>query len=149
MVKLRFEANRPGQPKIDYAGFLKAAGILTKKYAQQAVTVLKVYPPERPGQVYRRTFMLRNSWSTIGPQMIRGGVETYFVNVAFESRPQGRYYPPYVINNKRNLQAAIHRGRWHDLVYDSDIMDQRKFGQDCQELFDKFMIQGRGTVSAV
>lgn len=64
---------------------------------EQATT----YPPERPGQRYRRTFKLRNSWKR--EQVLSG-------SVLGKVSSQGVAYSRYVMDAER--QAWMHQGRW-------------------------------------
>lgn len=64
------------------------------------------YPAPRPGQRYRRTGRLANSW-----RVEKGGPG----QVSISNSAQGRsgYYGPYVVGDgKGNLQAWMHEGRW-------------------------------------
>jgi len=63
-------------------------------------------PPERPGQTYIRTGILRSSWSDLK----RGDSEYSIINDASQ---RGRMYPTYVLGNGGGGgQAGVHRGRW-------------------------------------
>lgn len=62
------------------------------------------YPPERPGQRYARSFLLRNSWRRADARRQGDSVTVDVTNAA----PHG----PAVMGNE---QADIHKGRWKKL----------------------------------
>jgi hypothetical protein len=62
------------------------------------------YPPERPGQRYARSFLLRNSWRRADARRQGDRVTVDVTNAA----PHG----PSVMGDE---QAEIHKGRWKRL----------------------------------
>lgn len=67
----------------------------------------KKYPPPRPGQKYKRTGRLANSWRV---ERRKAG-QVAIVNNA--RSPRGQVYPGYVVGDSRGEgQAFMHKGRW-------------------------------------
>lgn len=65
----------------------------------------RTYPPELPGQKYRRTGTYYRSFKI---QPVRGGY-----TLSSDARQRGRAYTQYVGGDEYgNMQALIHRGRW-------------------------------------
>lgn len=83
-----------------------------KESSDQALGYLKSpleeYPPERSGQTYVRTFLLREGWitSSIDYQVVSSG----FIATATNSTPYG----PYVQGDPSSYphQAWMHQDRW-------------------------------------
>lgn len=65
---------------------------------------LRIYPPERAGQRYIRTFRFRDSWRRQGARRAGGGVVVDLGNPTL--------YGPDLVGDD---QAPIHRGRWWKL----------------------------------
>ena len=113
---LRFELTITGQDTVTHA-LREAAAVLPRQvvnttydWAQLHVMrhlSIRPYPPERPGQRYRRTGNLKRSWEA----GVRGNV-VYIKN----AMP----YSGYVVGDGAGQrQAWMHRGRWyvmHDMV---------------------------------
>ena len=67
---------------------------------------MKIYPPERPGQDYERTFKLRQGW-----KVQRLGDTGY--RIKNDARFRGRRYPQFVVGSATGeRQAWMHKGRW-------------------------------------
>lgn len=70
----------------------------------------KPYPPELPGQKYKRTGRLNRAWAA----SIRGEYDT--IHITNDARGKSGFYAGYVVGNPissiGNAQASIHRGRW-------------------------------------
>lgn len=66
------------------------------------------YPPELPGQTYRRTGNLGRSWKTL----VTTSQTTGLTGKVYEDArsPTGVHYGPFVQGEK--TQAHVHRGRW-------------------------------------
>ena len=68
----------------------------------------KKYPAPRPGQKYKRTGRLANSWHV---ERRKAG-QVAIVNNA--RSPRGHYYPGYVVGDGKGAgQAWMHKGRWY------------------------------------
>lgn len=66
------------------------------------------YPPERPGQRYRRTGNLFSHWQIVA---LPDGYQ-----IANTAMRKGKAYPQYVIGDARGgSQAWMHKGRWEVL----------------------------------
>ena len=68
--------------------------------------IMKVYPPERSGQLYTRTFKLKRGWKiqTAGPTGY---------TISNRARFRGRSYVKYVVGSATGtMQAWMHKGRW-------------------------------------
>ncbi len=68
--------------------------------------VMGIYPPERPGQDYVRTFKLRRGWKieSAGPSGYK---------ISNRARFRGRSYVKYVVGTAAGtMQAWMHKGRW-------------------------------------
>ena len=68
--------------------------------------IMKVYPPERSGQLYARTFKLKRGWKiqTAGPTGY---------TISNRARFRGRSYVKYVVGSATGTgQAWMHKGRW-------------------------------------
>ena len=73
--------------------------------SQRIVSKMKIYPPERIGQKYIRTYNLQRSWEIIS----RSNGYTIRNNASFG----GRTYAKYPVGNAYGLeQAWMHKGRW-------------------------------------
>lgn len=83
-----------------------------KRWADKLVVKFQKYPPERPGQLYIRTFTLQAAWNIEGPQFTGGDMVTTVFNDAEDKR--GRDYAQYVVGNDiGDMQnQAYHAGRW-------------------------------------
>lgn len=75
------------------------------------LAIQKRYPQQRPGSSYRRTNVLKNSWS----KRIEGTGLTITVRIGSNGAmaPYNRYV------QDRDRQARIHRGRWTNTVQDT------------------------------
>lgn len=62
------------------------------------------YPPERPGQRYARSYLLRNSWRRADARRQGDSITVDVTNAA----PHG----PSVMGDE---QASVHKGRWKKL----------------------------------
>lgn len=81
----------------DLEGDLEAGG-------DEIVTEARVYPPQRPGQRYRRTEDLKRGWRRTDARRDAGALVVDVENpVAYGSFVQG------------DDQAPVHRGRWKRL----------------------------------
>jgi len=77
------------------------------KTMQKVYTVMRKYPPVRPGSKYVRTGRLRDS-----VRLIKASNTGYSVEVDPVSR--GRHYGKYVVGDARGgSQAWFHVGWWH------------------------------------
>ena len=73
--------------------------------SQRIVSRMKIYPPERMGQKYIRTYNLQRSWEIIS----RSNGYTIRNNASFG----GKTYAKYPVGNAYGLeQAWMHTGRW-------------------------------------
>ncbi len=80
-----------------------------KRWAQEKSKQLRntAYPPERPGQKYKRTGRLGRSWRAMNP---RPGVVS-IINLA--RTPGGKPYAHWVVGDaKGEGQAWMHVSRW-------------------------------------
>ena len=74
------------------------------------------YPPERPGQRYRRTGLLGASWDV---KPLNNGY-----TVTNDAKRKGRSYGRYVVGDAYGTgQAWMHKGRWQKLrdVVDAEV----------------------------
>ena len=83
---------------------------ITRRWAQMVRAKLKgtKYPPRRPGQRYKRTGRLANSWKVVAAGKNAWGIENNATG------PRGRVpYPSFVVGNAQGKgQAWMHKGRW-------------------------------------
>lgn len=77
-----------------------------KRWANRLMVKFQRYPPERPGQVYVRRFVLRENWKIEGPLFTGGDMVTTVLN----DTPYVRYVIGDDIGNMQN--RAYHAGRW-------------------------------------
>lgn len=107
-VNATMSAARRKLPIIPTTAIIAELAALQRKIADDAVTKLKVYPPELQNQHYVRTFRLQHSWRIIGPRFSpSSGVTTSVVNSAIDRN--GRRYASLVQGKD---QKQIHMGRW-------------------------------------
>ncbi len=73
---------------------------------ERILRVMKIYPPERAGQTYVRTFKLKRGWKIQGA----GATGYKLINRA---RFKGRSYVKFVVGDSTGAgQAWMHKGRW-------------------------------------
>lgn len=106
---------------------------ITKRWGQETRRKLKgkKYPPRRPGQRYRRTGLLANSWRSKVT-----GKNT--ISIENEASRRGRPYPVFVIGDRAGKrQAWMHVGRWWIAreVIDDEVPELRRRIQD--DIVDK------------
>jgi len=70
--------------------------------AQTVMRDARTYPPERPGQRYKRRYLLEAGWARTPVERAGNAMRISVIN----DIP----YAPFVLHPRR--QAAIHRGRW-------------------------------------
>ena len=84
----------------------KISRLRIRKTLDRVVREMKIYPPQRPGQIYVRTFKLKRGW-----KVKRAGATGY--RILNEARFRGRRYAKYVVGSATGeRQAWMHRGRW-------------------------------------
>lgn len=76
------------------------------RWARRLVVKFQRYPPERPGQLYIRTFTLQENWNIEGPLFAGGDMVTTVLN----DTPYVRYVIGDDVGNMQN--RAYHAGRW-------------------------------------
>lgn len=86
----------------------------------------KTYPPQRTGSTYKRTQVLKNSWSKSGPRR-----EGTAIVGEVGSSGQTASYNVYV--QDQTQQASIHRGRWTNTAQET----ARRNGATIQRYFDR------------
>ncbi len=73
---------------------------------ERILRVMKIYPSERPGQTYVRTFKLKRGWK------IQGAGPTGY-KLINRARFKGRSYVKFVVGDSSGMgQAWMHKGRW-------------------------------------
>ena len=94
----------------------------------------KTYPPQRMGSTYKRTQVLKNSWSKVGPRR-----EGTAIVGEVASSGQTADYNVYV--QDQTQQAAIHRGRWTNTAQETARRNtttvQRYFDRRLREEFSR------------
>ncbi len=88
------------------------------KWGQETRATLKStpYPSKRPGQKYKRTGRLANSWK------VERGKPGQVAIVNSAKGPRGQLYPTYVVGDaKGDKQAWMHSKRWWKA---RDVMDK-------------------------
>lgn len=80
--------------------------------ADQVTRRAQQYPPERPGQRYRRTETLKRAWRRDEGMFFDGG----FVVTVSNATP----YAPFVQGDN---QAWMHKGRWESVTEISGVME--------------------------
>lgn len=79
------------------------------RVANKLVSILRVYPPERPLQRYKRTYKLQRGWKVVERSAQRG----VGYSVVNEAEYRGKRYAQYVVgDNKGERQAWMHLKRW-------------------------------------
>jgi hypothetical protein len=97
--------------QLDQLGKLeKTLGPVLKKNQKKIQEALKKYPPPPPNSSYVRTEKLKRSWRTPPPTFTGGGAYAWIVADGTARTKYGRY-DRYVMDAE--MQATIHRGRWH------------------------------------
>lgn len=84
----------------------KVATSRMRAAAEDIVDRMQDYPPERPKQKYKRTFLFRKSWKI---------TKTASGNrVSNTATRKGKHYPPFVVGTatQPDAQAWMHKGRW-------------------------------------
>ena len=85
------------------------AGAEVRAGLERVIRVMQVYPPERPGQRYVRTYKLKRNFRIVQKSKSTLGI----INRA---RFKGRAYAKYPIGDARGeSQAWMHVGRWRVL----------------------------------
>lgn len=94
----------------------------------------QTYPPQRMGSKYKRTDVLKNSWSKVGPRR-----EGTAIVGEVASSGQTASYNVYV--QDQTMQATVHRGRWTNTAQETARRNQttvqRYFDRRLREEFSR------------
>lgn len=107
-----------------------------RRYIEQARDAARVYPPELPGQRYRRTGTYRRSFRV---EPVGRGYRLYS-----DAVQRGRRYTRYVGGAADGSgQARIHAGRW-TLIRDAVESAQRAIIERAREYMRAELLRGSG-----
>lgn len=98
----------------------KLAGAFQKKWADNIVKQMQVYPPIPAGSTYERTFTLRGGWRAEGPSFTVEGLTTRIYNpVRYMPFVQGQWQQPYhEAHGWRNIADYLDREGYRKGVQD-------------------------------
>lgn len=88
-----------------------------ENWARRLRARVEVYPAQRGGQVYQRTYQFRDAWTVAGPNLVNGDLICDLTN----DTPYSIYVVGDDVGNMQN--QAYHAGRWYlfrKLVEDSE-----------------------------
>lgn len=93
-------------------------------WARELVRQARIYPPERPGQHYRRTFRFRRGWRIIPARFIGGDLTVRVENAT-------PYAREVVADDFGRGQSGYHIGRWYIF---RQLAESREFARGAQAI---------------